>query len=289
MSALLGFTLPQRGARGRLVRLDDTLNDILAAHAYAEPQATVLAEALILVTLLGDLLRPDDGQLTLQARGEDGPLALLVADWRDGEVRGYAHQDFDRRYPLPDTPTLKQLFGKGYLAITLEETAHSERYQGIVELGDTSLQDAAETYFNTSEQVPTLVRLAAARDAEGHWRAGGFLAQQLPRAEVDGPRLHIERDAADWEHVQALASTLQPAELLDPNLGFDTLLWRLFHEDEVRVLPERAVTRGCRCSEAHIRSVLQQFPDNERAEMRNAEGTIAVDCEFCSKQFLIDS
>ena len=101
-------------------------------------------------------------------------------------------------------------------------------------------------------------------------------------------RLHVEGGDADWEHVRALAGTLAAAELTDPALGLEDVLWRLFHEEEVRVLPPVALSRGCRCSLEHIFSVLSQFPEDERATMRNDAGMISVDCEFCSKQFLLE-
>jgi molecular chaperone Hsp33 len=286
--ALLGFTLPKRGARGRVVRLERTLSDILATHAYSDAIATLVGEALVLAALLGDLLRPGEGQLTLQARG-DGPVKLLVADWRDGEVRAYAAQELDRRFAdrPGERPSLGALLGKGYLAITLDQTLAAERYQGIVDLGDQCLEEAAGTYFSTSEQVPTVVRLAAGRDSEGRWTAGGLVLQSLSRGEEGAARLHVDGVNPDWAHVATLAGSVRPAELVDPALPLDDLLWRLFHEEQVRVLPERPVTRGCRCSEAHILTVLSQFPEEERREMRNAQGQISVDCEFCSRQFLL--
>ncbi len=283
---LLGFTLPQRGARGRIVRLDATVSAILAAHAYPPQIARLLAEALLLASLLGDLLRPDAGQLTLQAKGEGGPVTLLVADYREGAIRGYASQDLDRRFEAGQT--LAALFGKGYLVITLDQTNASERYQGIVELGGETLQQAAEIYFENSEQLPTLVRLAAEPKPDGGWIAGGMIVQHLSRSELGAARLHVEGGNADWAHVAALSATVSPEELIDPALGLEDLLWRLFHEDEVRVLPPVLLARGCRCSPDHIRHVLQQFPEEERQTMRNADGVISVDCEFCSKQFLLE-
>lgn len=288
---ILGFTIPGRAARGRVVRLDSTLNEILAAHAYPEPVARIVAETLVLTALLGALFREDDGQLTVQAKGEGGLLKLLVADWRQGELRGYASQDLDRRFPPLDegvSASLEALLGQGYLAITLDQTASAERYQGIVELGRDTLEAAAEGYFANSEQLPTLVRLAARQGADGRWTAGGMIVQHLPRAEDGAARLHVDAGLEHWAHVEALAATVTPDELTDAALSLEELLWRLFNEDEVRVLPEIAISRGCRCSEAHIRNVLGQFPEEERAEMRNADGVIAVDCEFCSRQFLLE-
>lgn len=282
---LLGFTLPGRSARGRVVRLDAALGQILAAHAYPEPIARLLAEALVLTALLGALLRPDEGQLTLQAKGAGGPVTLLVADFREGALRGYASQDLDRRFPPAET--LEGMLGRGHLVITLDQTASAERYQGIVALGGETLQQAAQGYFENSEQLPTLVRLAAGRDAGGRFVAGGMILQHLARAEDGAARLHVDESNPDWAHVLALGGSVTDAELADPALPLETLLWRLFNEDEVRVLPALALSRGCRCSEAHVLKVLGQFPEEERAEMRNADGVISVDCEFCSRQFLL--
>lgn len=286
---LLGFTLPGRGARGRLVRLDGALGEILAAHAYPEPIARLLAETLALTALLGALFRPEEGQLTLQAKGEGGPVKLLVADFRtesgDGALRGYASQDLDRRFP--PAATLDTLFGRGQLVITLDQTASSERYQGIVALAGERLQQAAQGYFEDSEQLPTLVRLATAQDADGRWTAGGLILQHMSRAEEGDLRLHLDEDSSDWEHVATLAGSVAEDELTDAALPLEDLLWRLFNQDEVRVLPALGLRRGCRCSTEHIRNVLSQFSEDDRAEMRNADGVISVDCEFCSRQFLM--
>lgn len=285
---LQGFTLPQRSARGRLVRLGSVLDEILGAHAYPEPVARLLAETLALTALLGALFRPEEGQLTLQAKGKGGPISLMVADFRDWALRGYAALDLDRRFPAVEEGSLEALFGPGQLVLTLDQTVSSERYQGIVELGATSLEAAAQGYFENSEQLPTLVRLAARKGADGKWTAGGLIVQQMARAEEGGMRLHVEGGNADWEHVAVLAGSVTADELADLALGEEDLLWRLFNEDEVRVLPPEALTRGCRCSVEHIRKVLEQFPEEERADMRNSDGVISVDCEFCSKQFLLE-
>lgn len=299
---MLGFTLPQRGARGRIVRLESVLGEILSAHAYPEPIARLLAETLALTALLGALFRPQDGQLTVQAKGTGGPVRLLVADFREGALRGYAAQDLDRRFVAADegsSATLAHLFGKGHLVITLDQTGSAERYQGIVDLGGETLEAAAQGYFQNSEQLPTLVRLAAARDRAGQWTAGGLILQHLPRAEAGTARLHVESQASwpgagqaegsasNWDHVHTLAQTIADAELADGGLPLEDLLWRLFNDDEVRVFPELSLCKGCRCSIAHIRNVLSQFPEEERAGMRNADGVISVDCEFCSRQFLL--
>lgn len=282
------FTLPGRSARGRLVKLDAVLDAILAAHAYPPLAARVLAEALTLTALFGSTLKDEDGQLTLQAQAPEGAISLLVCDWRGGALRGYLQHDAARLAALPDDADLDALFGAGYLAITFEQTASGERYQGIVPLEGADLGAAAEAYFCQSEQLPSLVRLGYAdRGLAGH-AAGGLLIQHLPGGEAGHERLHVREGHPDWDHVTALAGTVTPGELVDPGLAPDALLWRLFNEDEVRVLPPLGISRGCRCSAAHIREVLSSFPEDERRAMADEEGRISVDCAFCARSIVID-
>ena len=287
----LGFTITSRHARGRVARLGPVLDAVLAAHAYPPAIERLLAEALVLTALLGALLKDADGQMTLQAQTESGIVDLLVADYRDGEVRGYVRHDAARLAEGPRDPSLFALFGKGYLAITFDQASPTkgerggERYQGIVPLDGTSLADAAQSYFAQSEQIPSLVRIAVGRDESG-CVAGGLLLQHLPEGEDGRERLHTRLDHPEWEHVAILGGTIADAELLDRALPLETIVWRLFNEeDEVRLLGGAALTRGCRCDPDHIRAVLGQFPDDERAAMADASGTIGVDCAFCSRVF----
>jgi molecular chaperone Hsp33 len=186
---------------------------------------------------------------------------------------------------MPADPSLFALFGKGYLAITFDQAVTGERYQGIVPLEGGSLAEAAETYFSQSEQFPSLVRLAIVdQGAAGHI-AGGIMIQHLPEGEEGRERLHARLDHPEWEHVAALARTLSEAELVDPALPLETILWRLFHEEEIRVLPQATLARGCRCSAAHIRDVILRFPPDEREAMAEADGIIRVDCAFCARVF----
>lgn len=279
----IGFALPERHARGRLVRLGRVLDEILSAHDYPAPIARILSEALVLTALLGATLKDAGGQLTLQAQTEAGVIDLLVADYRAGELRGYIRFDGDRLAEQPSRPSLFALFGKGYLAITFDQAVSGERYQGIVPLEGGSLAEAVEHFFAQSEQIPSLVRLAL--DAKGHV-AGGVLLQHLPEGEQGRERLHARLDHPEWDHVRILAETIRAEELTDPALPLDALLWRLFHdEEEVRILSTIGLSRGCRCNYEHVRGVLARFGAEERAEMVDDDGFISVDCEFCSRVF----
>jgi len=280
---VLGFTIPDRHARGRLVRLGPALETVLSAHDYPPAIKHLLAEALVLTALMGSLLKEEGSQLTLQAQAQGGPVDLLVCDYLDGAVRGYVSHDRELVSKAGTSPRLEALFGEGYLAITFDLATSGERYQGIVPLEGASLTQSCETYFAQSEQVPTLLRVAV-RSEGAHCVAGGLLVQHFPEGEEGGERLHAKDDHPEWEHVAVMAGSTRHDELVDAALPLEDLLVRLFHEErEVRVEPLAAISRGCRCTVEHYQSVLARFPEEQRAEMRDPDGTIPVDCAFCSR------
>jgi molecular chaperone Hsp33 len=280
---VLAFSVPSRHARGRVVRLGPVLETVLSAHAYPPAIKKLLAEALVLTALMGALLKEEHSQMTIQAQAEGGPVDLLVCDYRDGEVRGYVRHDEAAMAGLGENPSLEALFGKGFFAITFDLAASDERYQGVVPLEGASLAHACENYFAQSEQIPTLIRVAV-RDSGVHCVAGGLLVQHLPEGEEGKARLHLAEDHPDWEHVSVLAGSIRSEELVDPVLSLEDLVWRLFNqEQEVRAEPLVPLQRGCRCSVDYFRDVLSRFPEDQRAEMRDPDGTIPVDCAFCSK------
>jgi molecular chaperone Hsp33 len=281
LDRVLGFTIAARHARGRVVRLGPVLEQVLAAHGYPPVIERLLSEALVLTALLGSTLKDAAGQMTLQAQTEDGVVDLLVCDYRGGELRGYIKHDGERLANVPPNPSLQQLFGKGYLAITFDQVTSGERYQGIVPLEGMSLAEAAESYFCQSEQIPSLVRIGMMGDI-----AGGILIQHLPEGEDGRDRIHTRLDHPEWEHVFALGQTISVDELADPALALDDIVWRLFHEEaEIRVLEAKPLQKGCRCNADHVRDVLMRFPEEERAAMADERGIIAVDCAFCSRVF----
>lgn len=283
---LMSFTLPGRSARGRLVRMDGVLDTVLSAHDYPAPITHLLGEALVLGTLIGGLLKGEAAQMTMQAQTTGGIVRLLVCDYRAGAVRGYVDFDNERLAGLGANPTLEALFGEGYLAITFD-TEGAQRYQGIVPLEGNSLAEACESYFSQSEQLPTLIRVASRAGANGRM-AAGLLVQHLADGEEGRERLHVRLDHPDWEHVATMAGSISHDELLEGGLSLEAIVWRLFHEeDEVRVQQGAALSRGCRCSAEHYATIIARFPPEDQAEMRNADGVIAVDCAFCSRVFAL--
>lgn len=283
LDTAMGFIIPARNARGRLVRLGPVLETILSAHGYPPVVEALMAEALVVTALLGAMLKDAGGQLTMQAQTENGPVSLLVCDYKGGALRGYVKHDADRIADLPKNPTLEDVFGKGYLAITFDQETSGERYQGIVPLEGKSLAAAVQSYFFQSEQIPSLVRVTVIGDV-----AGGLLLQHLAEGEEGRERLHTKLDHPEWEHVAVMGNSIRPEELTDPMLELETIAWRLFHEEEeIRTLGDIALSKGCRCDAAHIENVIARFPEVERTEMAGDDGKITVDCEFCARKFLV--
>ena len=286
--SVLAFAIPERNARGRIVRLGPLLDTVLSAHDYPAAIRHLLAEALVIAALAGSLLKDQEAQLTIQAQTDGGIVELLVCDYRKGELRGYVRHDGERLAGLGANPSLYALFGKGFLAVTFDLATSKQRYQGIVPIEGDSLAEAIESYFAQSEQVPTLIRIGV-RSTNGECVAGGMLIQHLAEGEDGRERLHVRLDHPEWEHVAVMGGSVRHEELVASDLSLEQIVWRLFHnEGEVRVEHEGALTRGCRCDEAYYRSVLSRFPDADLAEMREDDGLIAVDCAFCSKVFKIE-
>lgn len=278
---VLPFDVVDAGVRGRFVRLDATSAAALAVHALPEAAARVAGEMLALVTLLGTALKLD-GRLTAQTKS-DGPLDLVAADYygaADGKpkgVRGFAR--FDAGVPLSDKPLFAALTGQGSLAITIEPMRGGQSYQGIVDLSLKGIAASAETYFEQSEQLPTLIRLAAAPvftpgSKEPEWRAGGLMLQTTPGA---------PRAADDWERLSTLAASVEDLELLDTTLPAETLLWRLFSQEEVRVQSAEHISFRCDCDGERIAAVLKSYNEVERAGLADEDGIIRARCEFCGK------
>ena len=284
---VLPFDIAKAGVRGRLVRLDAASARALGAHALPEPAARVAGEVVALGALLGTALKLD-GRLTIQTKG-DGPLDLVTADYygadenRHRGVRGYGRLDAARFDPLAANE-FSTLAGRGALAITIEPKMGGKTYQGIVELSPDGIASSAETYFAQSEQLPTVIQLAAAPlyiagDKQPHWRAGGIMLQMTPESAKQG----VQTKSDDWNRLSLLLKTVEALELVDTSLAPETLLWRLFHEDEGRVQPPEPVVFRCDCDAVRITQVLKSYAPEERAGLADPDGIIRARCEFCGK------
>ncbi len=301
------FQVEALDVRGRSVQLGPVLDQIVRRHDYPEPVTRLLSEAIALTVLLGTSLK-FDGRLIVQTQ-TDGPVNLIVADFSSPDgIRAYARYDEDRIAAIQanQIATSEELLGTGVLALTIDQGQHAQRYQGMVQLEGTGFEDAARTYFRQSEQIPSEIKLAVAKLIQSgedgpseQWRAGGMISQFLPDAperirqielpsgneELDALRMEEPDDA--WRELIALMDTIEPSELLDPTVGSERLLYRLFHQRGVRVYDGISLEGRCSCSRGKISQIISGFTAEEINECTE-NGRITVNCEFCSAGYEFD-
>ena len=278
--------------RGRLVRLGPMLDSIVRRHDYPTPVASMLGEAIALAVALASALKYE-GIFTLQTKG-DGAIRLLVADVSSsGAVRGYAQYDAAKLAQAvaagTDFNSVPRLLGAGYLAFTVDQGEDTERYQGIVALEGATLSECIHHYFRQSEQIATVTKVAVRQGGDGRWRGGALTVQRLPeedRAEVTGSR---EAREDGWRRALILMASSTSEELTDADLSPEALLFRLFHEDGVRVFRTHGVRAECRCSRERIERVLRSLPSAERQDLGEADGSVTVTCEFCNQSYRFEA
>ncbi|MEM9736697.1 MAG: Hsp33 family molecular chaperone HslO [Pseudomonadota bacterium] len=308
--SLLPFQLDRAQMRGRVVRLDATLDRILTQHRYPPAVSALVAEAAILTALIGSTMKLR-WRFSLQIRGE-GAVHLIATDYfapsREGEpgrLRAYA--GFDKGEVVSSRQTPFALLGRGVLGVTIDQGPGMAPYQGITPLTGSTLGDCAEAYFAQSEQIATrfttLSGHAQAPGEEMRWRGGGIMLQQLGAAGeaviADAPSgqdgLMTADDIAamnaseeDWTRVNMLLATVDPHELIGPHLAIEGLLTRLFHEEAPRVYPALPVQFGCTCSADRVRAAMAQYSAKDIAQMTDERGKLTADCQFCSAHYEFD-
>jgi molecular chaperone Hsp33 len=301
------FQVDALDVRGRVVRLGPAIDHILTRHDYPAPVARLLGEAVTLTALMGTALK-FEGRFILQTQ-TDGPVSMLVVDFMapDG-VRAVARFDAARvaQASADGRDSDGDLLGRGTLAMTIDQGTAASRYQGLVSLEGGTLEDAAHRYFAQSEQIPTRVRFAVARETiagpggvESRWRAGGLMAQFLPKAQGrairdipggDAPGGVAVPDVPDddaWVEAQSLVGTVEDVELVDPAVSSERLLYRLFNQRGVRVFAGQPIAARCSCSRGKVADMLRRFSADDRAHMVE-DGRISVTCEFCNETYLFE-
>jgi len=303
----LPFAVESLDVRGRSVRLGEAIDVILRRHNYPTPVARVLGEAIVLASLIGSSLK-FEGRFILQTQ-TDGPVNLIVVDLQTPNgIRGYARFDEKALSKAAEEGKLSpaELLGKGTLAMTIDQGEHTSRYQGIVALDGSGFEAVAHNYFQQSEQIPTVVRLAVAEmqnkgDQQPKWRAGGILVQHLPEhggrtmPDLPGDGDHQNPETSDdsfeaengWVEARALVNTIDDLELVEPDLSSERLLFRLFHEQGVRVFEPMNMVEKCGCDADKIELMLGQFSEDDIRSMIK-DGEIEVTCEFCSTQYFFN-
>lgn len=305
---VLPFQLDRCDVRGRVARLDGTMDQILSQHDYPRGIESMLAEMALLTALIGQTIKLR-WKLSLQVRG-DGPLRILATDIyapaKEGDkarIRAYASYDKERYVEGADP--FDQI-GKGYFAILIDQGKGTAPYQGITPVAGGSLAACAEAYFAQSEQLPTRFALSFghSQEASGEsgWRAGGIMIQHMPKASPhvsgeggsgEGGLLNPEdflgeEDSENWTRANILLDTVEELELVGPSVAPTDLLLRLFHEENPRVFDTLPVSFGCTCSETRVRESLSIYSAKDIAHMTRDDGTVTADCQFCGAHYVLD-
>jgi molecular chaperone Hsp33 len=299
-NVVLPFQITPFATRGRVVRLGGVVDSIVKRHDYPPLVARTLAEMIAMAAALAATLKYD-GVFTLQTKG-DGAIRMMVADvTSDGAIRAYAQYDSAKLDELGDAPSVPKLFGAGYLAFTVDQGEHTERYQGIVELTGATLAECAHHYFRQSEQFKAGLKVAAAQqpdeNGEPTWRAGAIMVQSLPpegaQGSAEGRDLsraltEAQEEAEDgWRRALILMGSATSAELVDPSLPPWKLVDRLFLAEGVEIYRPHDLRHACRCSRDRVATVLRAFPRDEIEELK-VDGALVVTCEFCNTQHVFD-
>lgn len=289
------FLIDESHVKGNFIRLGEAVDVILSRHQYPDSVSQLLAEQIVLACMLSGNL-DEGGSLTVQAKGAgEGPVRFTVVDVKaNGDMRGYAELADDAEEQLAKMKAnqedlkLADLLGKqGYFAITMTPSTHSQQYQGIVALDSEDLSQALTDYFTQSEQIHVSIKVAVGKIAskgKAKWYASGMMVQRMPKeGGKKGDKVRINEEEENWNRAKVLMNTVKNEELLNPMLAPQTLLIRLFNEDGVWVYEPKQLQVNCSCSRERVEDVLSTFPVEDIEDMRNDEGVISVNCQFCNK------
>ena len=291
----VSFHINEGAFIGRIVRLNDVLNQILGKHCYPLNVSAALAETSALAVLLSSLLKYD-GLFTLQIQG-NGPVSLLVADVTSaGIVRACAKFDAEK---LAEAKTLRKtedlieplphLVGGGYMAFTVDQGKQTQPYQGVVDLQGKTLTEMALRYFKQSEQIDTTLKLFI-KHPEGDsqsWLAAGILLQKAPLKGGKELEANEETLQQTWEDSEAFIKSLTEGEIFDASLTSSEILHRLFHANGLEIGKEANYTFGCRCNRDKLLNALASFSENEIEDMLE-DGKISATCQFCGENYVFD-
>jgi len=307
---VLPFQLNNADIRGRVARLDNSLNKVLEQHDYPIEVAGLVAEAAMLTALIGQTIKLR-WKLSLQIRG-DGPLRLVATDYYGPEeeggparIRAYASYDKDR-LPLASGTAFEKI-GKGMFAILIDQGSDMVPYQGITPLAGGSLAACASTYFAQSEQLPTHFQLkVGVSEVPGEkpsWRGGAVMIQHLPK---EGEHVAVSVDAAkagalltaadlmegeaseDWNRSVILLDSVEDLELVGPHVTSAELLHRLFHEEQPSVGAAQNVRFGCSCSPRKVENTMSIYSAKDIEKMTNEAGKVTADCQFCGAHYVFE-
>lgn len=292
------FEIENHAAQGRIVRLGDSLHQVVTAHDYPSEVAGLLGELQVIAALMSGTLK-FDGVLSIQVKG-DGPINMLLVDVKtNGDMRGCAKFNKEKLRVVSKNASgapqqqVPRLLGNGYFALTVDQGPDTKPYQGVVALEGATLAECAHTYLRQSAQLEAALKVVVANvdGVEGRsWRGGGVMVQKSSFSgfqQVDGEVTDSEFEDA-WRRVIIFLGSCTNDEMLDVYLHPHDLLFRLFSEDGVRVFDPSSLTMKCRCSRERVQNVLVSFPREEVESMKIGDDVV-VTCEFCNVNYRFDT
>ena len=269
---LYRYLFEHHQVRGELVQLDQTFRHMVAAQEYPAPVRQLLGELLVATSLLTATLK-FEGSITVQLQG-NGPVSLAVINGDHlQQLRGVARWQGE----LPTEPDLKARVGDGHLVITITPE-EGERYQGIVSLESDSLPSSLESYFAQSEQLATRIWIRTG-GTTAEPLAAGMLLQELPASN--------EQHAEEFDHLSKLTDTIKDEELF--TLPAEEILYRLYHEEEVRLFAPQQIQFRCTCSRERSEQALLQIGKVEVDAMIHEQGQIDMHCDYCGTHYRFDA
>ncbi len=267
-NSLQRFLFAHEAIRGEVIHLDTVYQTIIQQRAYPPKVRQLLGEALMACVLLVSGIK-FEGEVSLQFQGDHRLSLLLVQCDHLLQIRGFANfaADFsDDAY--------EEAFLKGNMVINLTHHQQTQTYQSVVPLTSASMSDNLMHYFAQSEQLPSKVWFALNEE-----HAAGILLQLMPGQDS------LQREQF-WEYAVHIGATITAEELL--TLDNPTLLYRLYHETELRLYPERTIQFKCRCSQEKMQQVLTVLGEAEAQDLLKEKGQVEVRCEFCNANYTFD-
>ena len=256
--------------RGEISSLESSFQAMCSRQNYPPAVNAILGEFLAAASLLSATLK-FPGIVSIQAIGR-GPITAIMAECsRKTQLRGIVRGDFES---ASKQQSLHSLLGSATLAISIEPEG-GERYQGLVPMERDSLSGCLEHYFAQSEQLSTKIKLAANQET-----AAGVLIQQMPHGKDD------KKAKDNWQHLAVLVDSLKPEEQL--SLSHEDQLYRLFHEQNLRLLDAEHLQFFCSCSKSRTATTLLSLGFEEVAQICSQQGSVRVTCEFCDQQYVFD-
>lgn len=268
---IIPFTICENAIKGRVIKLNSELNNILSHHNYPAPIERILSELLMVASIIGSQFK-DEITLSVQFQTNDSSVKYIIADYQSpNQIRGYAQLNDQLDHPLE---SYQDILNKGFLSVTIDRKLYNnQRYQGIVETVNMTIAQAVEKYFYQSEQIKTSIKLSVGNIVSPGGKemscAGGIMIQKLPGNDES------------WNDAQAYFITIRDDELLDPNLSLEELLYSLYHEVGVTIYDYAPIKNKCRCSKEKAEQVLSSIGENDALELL-VDNKLEINCQFCN-------